>query len=242
MNSLISNVTKHMDKYEFNVVGKELYSFVWDDFCDWYIELAKTDMNDTTKTVLLIVLTNILKLLHPFMPYVTEEIYLMLPIHDESIMISEYPKTNKKFEFKDNTLDLLIELIKKIRKIKLENNLGKDYLIVTNNKLILQNKNLLSKILKNDHILTEYNGEFSKIDINFNNEIISLYYDGRLTLEEKEKLLKEKERLINSIARREKLLSNVGYINKAPQQIVENEKNSLINDQKELELIIDKLK
>ncbi len=242
MNSLISNVTKHMDKYEFNVVGKELYSFIWDDFCDWYIELSKTDMNDTAKTVLLIVLTNILKLLHPFMPYVTEEIYLMLPIHDESIMISDYPKTNKEFEFKDNTLDLLIELIKKIRKIKLENNLGKNYLIVTNNKLVLENKNLLSKILKNDSILTEYNGEFNKIDINFNNEIISLYYDGRLTNEEKEKLSKEKERLISSIARRENLLSNEGYINKAPKEIVENEKNSLIKDKKELELINEKLK
>ncbi len=242
MNSLIGNVTKHMDKYEFNVVGKELYSFIWDDFCDWYIELSKTDMNDTTKTVLLIVLTNILKLLHPFMPYVTEEIYLMLPIHDESIMVSDYPKYNKQFIFKDNTLDLLIELIKKIRKIKLENNLGKDYLIVTNNKLILQNKNLISKILKNDNILMEYDGEFNKIDINFNNDIISLYYDGRLTNEEKEKLLKEKERLISSIARREKLLANVGYINKAPKEIVENEKNSLIKDKQELELIIDKLK
>ena len=242
MNSLIGNVTKHMDKYEFNVVGKELYSFIWDDFCDWYIELSKTDMNDTTKTVLLIVLTNILKLLHPFMPYVTEEIYLMLPIHDESIMVSDYPKYNKQFIFKDNTLDLLIELIKKIRKIKLENNLGKDYLIVTNNKLILQNKNLISKILKNDNILMEYDGEFNKIDINFNNDIISLYYDGRLTNEEKEKLLKEKERLISSIARRENLLANVGYINKAPKEIVENEKNSLIKDKQELELIIDKLK
>ena len=108
--------------------------------------------------------------------------------------------------------------------------------------MVLENKNLLSKILKNDSILTEYNGEFNKIDINFNNEIISLYYDGRLTNEEKEKLSKEKERLISSIARRENLLSNEGYINKAPKEIVENEKNSLIKDKKELELINEKLK
>ena len=242
MNNLINNVTKHMDKYDFNVVGKELYSFVWDDFCDWYIELAKTNLNDTTKTVLLIVLTNILKLLHPFMPYVTEEIYLMLPICDESIMISEYPKYNKEYVFKDNTLDLIIELIKKIRKIKLENNLGKDYLIISNNKIILENKDLISKILKNNNILTEYTGEFNKIDVNFNNEIVSLYYDGRLTEEEKEKLLKEKEKLINSINRRKTLLSNSGYINNAPKEIVENEKNSLLKDQKELELINEKLK
>ncbi len=241
MNNLINNVIKHMNKYEFNVVGKELYSFTWDDFCDWYIELAKNNMNDTTKTVLVIVLTNILKLLHPFMPYVTEEIYLMLPIHDESIMISDYPKYKKEFVFGDNTLDLLIDLIKKIRKIKLENNLGKDYLIVTDNEIILKNKDLISRILKNDNILTEYNGEFSKIDINFNNEIVSLFYDGRLTEDEKEKLLKERERLINSIARREKLLSNQGYISKAPKNIVESEKSSLIKDKNDLELINNKL-
>ena len=242
MNNLINNVTKHMDKYDFNVVGKELYSFIWDDFCDWYIELAKVNMNDTTKTVLLIVLTNILKLLHPFMPYVTEEIYLMLPIRDESIMISEYPKFNKEYVFMEDTLDLLIELIKKIRKIKLENNLGKDYLIVTNNKLIMDNRILISKILKNENILTSYEGVFTRIDISFNNDLVSIYYDGSLSLEEKERLLKEKERLINSIARREKLLANSGYINKAPKEIVENEKSSLIKEQKELAIIVDKLK
>ena len=242
INNLINNVTKHMDKYDFNVVGKELYSFIWDDFCDWYIELAKVNMNDTTKTVLLIVLTNILKLLHPFMPYVTEEIYLMLPIRDESIMISEYPKFNKEYVFMEDTLDLLIELIKKIRKIKLENNLGKDYLIVTNNKLIMDNRILISKILKNENILTSYEGVFTRIDISFNNDLVSIYYDGSLSLEEKERLLKEKERLINSIARREKLLANSGYINKAPKEIVENEKSSLIKEQKELAIIVDKLK
>ncbi len=242
MNNLINNVTKHMDKYDFNVVGKELYSFIWDDFCDWYIELAKVNMNDTTKTVLLIVLTNILKLLHPFMPYVTEEIYLMLPIRDESIMISEYPKFNKEYVFMEDTLDLLIELIKKIRKIKLENNLGKDYLIVTNNKLIMDNRILISKILKNENILTSYEGVFTRIDISFNNDLVSIYYDGSLSLEEKERLLKEKERLINSITRREKLLANSGYINKAPKEIVENEKSSLIKEQKELAIIVDKLK
>ena len=242
INNLINNVTKHMDKYDFNVVGKELYSFIWDDFCDWYIELAKVNMNDTTKTVLLIVLTNILKLLHPFMPYVTEEIYLMLPIRDESIMISEYPKFNKEYIFMEDTLDLLIELIKKIRKIKLENNLGKDYLIVTNNKLIMDNRILISKILKNENILTSYEGVFTRINISFNNDLVSIYYDGSLSLEEKERLLKEKERLINSIARREKLLANSGYINKAPKEIVENEKSSLIKEQKELAIIVDKLK
>ena len=90
-NQLIKNVIKNMDKYEFHNVGNELYSFIWEDFCDWYIELTKSNMTETTKTVLLDTLTDILKLLHPFMPYVTEEIYQKLPIKDaESIMISSY--------------------------------------------------------------------------------------------------------------------------------------------------------
>ena len=241
LNKTIKNVTKFMDKYEFNNVGQELYSFIWDDFCDWYIELSKFNMNNTTKSVLVYTLESILKMLHPFMPYVTEEIYLKLPTHDESIMISNYPEYNKKYIFDDNSLDLIIDLVKKVRKIKLENNLSKDYLIVTNNALILENRELISKILKNENILTEYSGEFTKIDINFNNDIVSIYYDGSLTLEEKEKLLKEKERLINSIARREKLLSNENYVNKAPANIVETEKNSLESDRKELELILSKL-
>jgi len=126
LNNLTKLVRKHMEKYEFNVVGAELYSFIWDNFCDWYIELAKHNMNNTTKSVLLKVLTDILKLLHPFMPFVTEEIYSMLPIKEsESIMISSYPKYNKDFEF-DASLDYTLELITKIRKIKLENSI-KEY-------------------------------------------------------------------------------------------------------------------
>ena len=102
LNKTIKKVRKHMDKYEFNVVGSELYSFIWDDFCDWYIELSKADMSDTNKSVLLYTLECILKMLHPFMPYVTEEIYMMIPNHMESIMISDYPVYNKDFVFKED--------------------------------------------------------------------------------------------------------------------------------------------
>ena len=241
LNNTIKNVTKQMEKYDFNVVGSEIYSFVWDDFCDWYIELAKFNMNDTTKTVLIYTLESILKLLHPFMPYVTEEIYLMLPEHEESIMISNYPEYNKKFVFKDNSLDLIIELVKKIRKIKSENNIGKDYFIATNSELVLNNKGLISKILKNENIITSYEGSYTNVDISFNNEVVSIYYDGSMTEDEKEKLKKEQERLISSIERREKLLSNENYVNKAPHDIVESERKSLSKEKSELELIKNKL-
>ena len=241
--NIVKSTISHMDKYEFNLVGAETYEFVWDDFCSNYIEFAKFNQDSvTTKSVLCYVLTGILKLLHPFMPFVTEEIYNMLPIKDsESIMISEYPKCNEEFIFEDNSLDLIIDLIKKIRKIKLENNIGKDYIIVTNDEIVLDYKDLLSKVLKNENILTSYEGEFTNIDISFNNNVVSIYYDGSLSKEEIDGLIKEKERLINSIERREKLLSNEGYVNKAPVNIVNKEREDLQKEKQELELIESKL-
>jgi len=241
--NIVKSTISHMDKYEFNLVGAETYDFVWNDFCSNYIEFAKFESDSvTTKSVLCYVLTGILKILHPFMPFVTEEIYNMLPIKDaESIMISEYPEYNYEFTFEDNSLDLIIDLIKRVRKIKLENNLDKNYLIVTKSELVLENKELISKVLKNENILTSYDGEFTNIDISFEGDIVSIYYDGSLSDEEKERLVKEKERLISSIERREKLLSNENYVNKAPVDIVESERKSLAKDKDELEIIIKKL-
>ena len=101
--NIIKSITKHMDKYEFNLVGSELYNFIWEDFCSNYIEYSKFNLaNLSTKSTLLYVLTGILKMLHPFMPFVSEEIYDMLPIKDsKSIMISNYPEVDKKLIFKD---------------------------------------------------------------------------------------------------------------------------------------------
>ena len=237
LNNLIKLSRKHMDKYEFNVVGSELYSFIWDDFCDWYIELAKHNMNNTTKSVLLKVLTDILKLLNPFMPFVTEEIYSMLPIKEtESIMMSSYPKYNKKYEF-DIELDYTLDLITKIRKTKLENSI-KEYNIYYKD---LENIDIISNMLKLEvsNFVTEKN-ELDEIVIDKN---ISVLYDGSDNKEkELENLKKEKERLENSIARREKLLSNENYVSKAPENIVDQERKNLELEKENLEAIINKLK
>ena len=245
LNKVIKKVRTHMEKYEFNVVGTELYSFIWNDFCDWYIELVKNDMNNTTKSVLLYVLTNILKLLHPFMPYVTEEIYLKLPQHEETIMLSSYPIYNENQIF-ENRLDEIIELITKIRKIKLEKNINKDYKIEYSSNLFKENINLISKILKvNLENIQEKvdNTNLSKEEINFDNSIISIYYDGSLNKEKEIKELeKEKDKLQNSINRRTNLLNNENYVNKAPKNLVENEKKTLEKEKKDLEIIIKKLK
>lgn len=241
LNKTIKKVKKHMDKYEFNGVGTILYNFIWDDFCDWYIELSKVNMNNTTKSVLLYNLECILKMLHPFMPYVTEEIYMMLPKHDESIMISKYPSYNKEQVF-DVNFEVIIDLIVKIRKIKLENNLGKDFVVSYNSELIKENVDIISKLIKNDKILENYQSDLSKIEIPFDDSKVIIYYDGTLSESEIEKLKKDALNLTNSIKRRENLLNNENYVNKAPKEIVENEKNSLEKEKKELEVILLKLK
>ena len=186
---------------------------------------------------LLKVLTDILKLLHPFMPFVTEEIYSMLPIKEtESIMISSYPEYNKEFKF-DVELDYTLDLITKIRKIKLENNI-KEYSIYYKE---LDNIEILSSMLKLsiENFVTNKN-ELDEIVVDKN---ISILYDGSDNKEkEMESLLKEKERLESSISRREKLLSNENYVAKAPSNIVEQERKNLQEEKDNLEAIINKLK
>ena len=242
LNDTIKNVRKHMDKYEFNVVGSELYSFIWDDFCDWYIELAKINMNDTTKSVLLYVLTNILKMLHPFMPYVTEEIYQMLPIKDsKSIMISSYPIYQENFIFEEaSELDKIIDFIVKVRTSKLENKIPKDAKVYFEGN----HSDLILRLLKinNDNIID--NNDVNGIEvISSNTEYkIKFMFNTEVNVEkERENLLKEKERLEKSIERRRALLSNQNYVNKAPESIVNKEKADLAKEEADLALIIDKI-
>ena len=246
LNKLIKKVRNHMDKYEFNVVGTEIYNFVWNDFCDWYIELSKADMKDNTKSTLIYTLTNILQILHPFMPYVTEEIYSMLPIKEESIMISKYPTYNKDLIFEEEqTLNDIIDFIQKVRKLKLENNIGKEfYLVYQNENIYIENKNIISKMLKIDYTnimnINDFkNSLLTKIEIN---KEMDLYFDNSLNeASNKELLEKEMNNLINSINRRKNLLNNQNYISKAPQNIVENERKSLEKEEAELEIIKKKL-
>ena len=117
--TLAKDVTDNMEKYELGIAVQKLNDFLWEEFCDWYIELSKANMNDTTKSVLLKVLTSILKMLHPFMPYVTEEIYQMLPIKDaKSIMISKYPVVEDyNYTSELETIDKVLEDIVSIRKL-----------------------------------------------------------------------------------------------------------------------------
>ena len=240
-NNLIKNIKKHMDNYEFNVVGSELYSFIWDDFCDWYIELSKINMNNTTKSILCHILTEILKMLHPFMPYVTEEIYQMLPIKDsETIMLSLYPVFKEELTFPESTeLDNIIEFIVKVRNIKQEHQIPKEAKVCFNGN----NADIILKLLKvnNDNIISSSNEE--GIGIKTNNYEIKYIFDTSSSKElELDNLIKEKDKLINSIERRKKLLSNENYIAKAPKNIVELDRTNLAKEESRLAEILEKLK
>ncbi len=138
LNKTIKEVIKNMDKYDFNVVGAVLYKFIWDNFCDTYIEYSKVSIdNISTKSTLIIVLTSILKMLHPFMPYVTDEIYDKLPIKEcENIILSNYPKYDKNLVFKkdEEEIDVLENVIATLRNVKKENDLPKGFKLINNFK------------------------------------------------------------------------------------------------------------
>ncbi len=239
LNITIKDVTKKMEKYDFNLVGNTLYSFVWDIFCDKYIELSKFNLTNTKKSVLCIVLTDIIKLLHPFMPYVTEEIYSMLPIKDaESIMISSYPVYDKNRKYLEETklIDNTLDFVTAVRNKKQELNIGKDYKV----KIEINNiyiKELVKDMLKlNNKEVIDNNDDSSVVNITKYDFSIDIIYDNSQNKEDLErKQAEEIKKLTESIARRKKLLSNSNYLNKAPSEIVAKEKKALEEELSQLE-------
>lgn len=251
MNTVIDHVTMNMDRYEFAMVGNELYSFVWDDFCSWYIELSKANLYSenvnvvsSTKAVLYTVLINICKLLHPFMPFVTEEIYQSLPHDKESINVETWPDKIE-FDSKENEkefVDLALSIIVKVREIKQEYNmkpsnplaisivdeqgsvidLSDDYKRIIDrmchvNFETIEDEDILSRTLEKA-ILRVRMGDL--VDYN----------------EEKEKLEKEIERLQKEIKRASGMLNNPNFVSKAPQAKVDQEKAKLASYEDQLHM------
>ena len=240
-NNLIKDVTKNMDSYDFHNVGNMLYKFIWEDFCDNYIELSKANMNDTTKSVLLDVLTTILKLLHPFMPYVTEEIYSMLPFKDsESIVISTYPKYDSEtvFDKEAEEISKVIVDLREIRNLKATNNIKKDDLVIfsTNSDLEYIYKSQLK--ITDDIIIKEPLEDYQSI--NYKSSLINITYFFKNEVN-KEELEADIKKLKDSIERRKKLLSNENYVNKAPKNIVDLDREKLKEEEAKLKLLEEQL-
>ena len=235
----LKETSRFMDKFEFNNAGASIYEFVWNCFCDNYIEMAKYSIDTlSTKSTLCYVLTNILKLLHPFMPYVTEEIYGMLPVKEtESIMISEYPKYNKSniYDLEESVIDDQLEFIKNFRNIKAENNMTRELKVMFDTT---DDNDLIVKMLKlQDNLVTKPLGiKAYKV---FSKSVKAQIFFEKLETEADKKMKEMQiETLKMSIERREKLLANENYVNKAPEFIVNKERQDLENEKKKLEELI----
>lgn len=240
LNRVILNVRKHLDSYDFNVVGSTLYAFIWDDFCDWYIEFSKGNMNDTTKSVLYRVLMDIIKMLHPFMPYVTEEIYGAMPFRDkESIMIDSYPVYDRDMDFASD-FDRVTEFISKVRNVKQERGIPKDSLVFFKG----EHRDIILRMLKvsDDALVSESAKDGDGILIGLYDFSIKYLFDTSKSKEEEIESTKALiERLKGSIERRKKLLSNENYVNKAPSAVVEKERMDLAKEEEEIKRLMERI-
>lgn len=240
LNRVILNVRKHLDSYDFNVVGSTLYVFIWDDFCDWYIEFSKGNMNDTTKSVLYRVLMDIIKMLHPFMPYVTEEIYGAMPFRDkESIMVDSYPVYDRDMDFASD-FDRVTEFISKVRNVKQERGIPKDSLVFFKG----EHRDIILRMLKvsDDALVSDSAKDGDGIEIGLYDFSIKYLFDTSKSKEEEIESAKALiERLKGSIERRKKLLSNENYVNKAPSAVVEKERMDLAKEEEEIKRLMERI-
>ncbi len=246
LNTIIQEVTNNIDNFDLGVATQKIYDFIWNEFCDWYIEIVKTRLydkeNKTRKAAqytLNKVLSDSLKLLHPVMPFVTEKIYKQLYNNDESIMISNWPKSDEKFNFKDEEeqIEKLKSIIVGIRNARNKMNVHpskKAKLIFVTNKykdLIENSKLFLEKLGFGSEVIiqeTKENIDSNAISILESNLELYIPFEDLVDLKaEKERLENEKFRLEKEVERGEKMLSNPGFINKAPESKVQEEKQKL---------------
>lgn len=256
LDRLIKSVNKNIDKYSFGVATSNLIEFTVSKFCDWYIELSKVELNGGNKeerlrvqNVLLYVLSNLLKIFHPFIPFVTEYIYKELPNAEETIMYCAFPK---KVEIKGlkNNFESIINIIRAIRNTRSSFNVpdNKKVSIFIKlekaDKLIEENLNEIARLAHGSEckiIDSEPNEKCSKIICGN----ASIYLPiGQLVDQEKEKdrLEKEIEKLKFEINRSEKMLSNQGFTLKAPKELIESEREKLKNNTELLKKVEQELK
>ena len=261
LNKLVLDITNNIDGFELGVFAQKIYDFIWNEFCDWYIEMVKPRLyNEEDKTKLAAqytlnkVLADSLKLLHPIMPFITEEIYTKLYNSDESIMISKWPEYSKNVDFDKEELAVeeLKNIITGIRNIRVQRNIHpskKSKLIFVTSESKEAVKNSESWLLKlgfGSEI--EISGSKENLPQNAMSVLangIELYmpFEDLVDIsEEKERLQKEKERLESEIQRATKMLNNPGFVNKAPVEKVQEEKDKKTKYEDMLETVKNRLK
>ncbi|MDD6981511.1 MAG: valine--tRNA ligase [Clostridia bacterium] len=239
----VKSVTENLDRYEVGVALSEIYDFTWDTFCDWYIELSKSRLYEkdtpaakTAQQVLVWVLTGILKLLHPYMPFITEEIYQALPHDDESIMISSYPayKENLVFPDEESATDRVIDAIRAVRNRRSEMNVPPSkkanlYIVTKYPETFRAAESFFAKLASTSelHLVDRYDAE-NAVSIVTDAATLYIPLGDLVDLEkERERLTNELARVDGEITRLEAKLANEGFVSRAPAAIVDGERQKL---------------
>ena len=246
LNNVIKEVSVNLDNYDMGVALQKIYDFIWNEFCDWYIEMVKPrlyDENCNTKDACLWtlnkVLINSLKLLHPVMPFMTEEIFMKLYHNDESIMISKWPEYNKEwvFEKEEEAIEELKEIIVGIRNLRTVQNIHPS----KKSKLIFVTKNL-KEMLETSKAMIEKLGFATDLEIKEENDVNMENVTSIMTKQmeviiplgdlldkeaEKARLEEEIKKLTSEVERATKMLSNPGFVAKAPETKINEEKEKL---------------
>ena len=255
LNTLIKEVTNNLEKFDLGVYISKMYDFVWNEFCDWYIEIVKTrlygedkESKEICQRVLNRVLSDILKLLHPIMPFITEEIYLKLYNDDETIMRTSWPKYSKEFNFEDeeNKIEEIKNLIVSIRNVRTKLNVHpskkSELIFVTEDSkyadIINNSKDWIEKLGFGSEIKLEKNEENIPT-----NAIANIAAGIKVFIPSNElvDIEEEKQKLEAQDLRGEKMLSNPGFISKAPETKINEEKAKLANYKKQLEDVVARL-
>ncbi len=262
LNKTIEVVDYNYDKYEFGEANKALYNFIWEDFANWYVEISKVDLQgsdlenkNTTQNVLVYVLMQIVKLLHPVAPFITEEIYQLLPHTEESITISSWPRVNSNFNFEveEECINSVIEVITSVRNERAKANKAPKEpigvtLFVKNDKTLKsfeEARPYFTRFLnpKTLDITTESVDAKDNVVVVLNNATI---YIPQADLIDKEKVLsdlnKEKEKLEKELERSNKMLSNPNFVSKAPEAKLNEERNKLKQYQAKYEEVLNHIK
>ena len=243
-NKISKEITQSIEKFELGIAAQKLYDFIWDEFCDWYIEFSKILGK---KEVLVWIMTNILKLLHPFMPFVTEEIWLSFPHKESSIMVSDFPKYKPDYVFEESEKDVevIISVIKSVRNLRREMNVPQGrksaiYIETSNLKFsenLLKHKEILCRLcLAKDVTISEkFNLEKYVTAVN---DYVKIYLPTEELIDisaEISRLNKELELSKKQLLQAEQRLKNKNFISKAPKEVVDGAKDlyNKLNDKVE---------
>lgn len=250
VNRLAKDVTENMDKFELGIAVQKVYDFIWDEFCDWYVETAKYRIYhkeeekaaaDCVLWVLKTVLKQALKLLHPFMPFITEEIYSVLVPEEESLMMSEWPQFHAEWGFpaEENVMEHVKEITRGIRNMRAEMNVPnnrktKVYVVCEDTEIcdgISTLENSIKPLMMAEKILvqqTKENIADNAVSVVVPDAVVYLPLEDLVDFEqEMERLQKEEEKLKKEIKRAEGMLSNERFISKAPEAKVQEEREKL---------------